>query len=250
LFNKIKYKNQKGLTILEALMATVIVGIGFIAVFQMVNYSVNSIHMSGERTKANYLVNMIAEGFIGYRDTIGGITREEQDEVYYEGGKAFLGTETDKKECKKFAEYYKDLGVAGSTPCGATGSDVTKIEVKQCANRETFQRKDDYTAINKTSTYKDAARNKINKWTKVIEEDQVVKCRSKKDFKSVKIFKMCAWDDYTNDLGETISCDLTNKYIYDESMLIGRIQINLNDGRKRKFLYFQADYKIKQSNGG
>ena len=35
--NKIK---ERGLTLIEALVSTVIVGIGFIAVFQMVNYSV------------------------------------------------------------------------------------------------------------------------------------------------------------------------------------------------------------------
>ena len=29
-------------------------------------------------------------------------------------------------------------------------------------------------------------------------------------------------------------------------MYIGRIQINLNGGKKRKYLYFQADYEIKQ----
>ena len=127
---------------------------------------------------------------------------------------------------------------------------LAKIEVKQCADRSSFARKEDYTAINEASTYKDAARNKINKWTKVIEEDQVVKCRSNKDFKSIKIFQMCAWDDYTNQHGHTISCDLKNKLVYDESMLIGRIQINLNDGKKRKFLYFQTDYKVKQSDGG
>ena len=33
---------------------------------------------------------------------------------------------------------------------------------------------------------------------------------------------------------------------YDEAMYIGRVQINLNDGKKRKYLYFQADYKIKK----
>ena len=227
-------------------MATVIVGIGFVAVFQMVNYSVNSINISGERTKANYLVNMIAEGFIGYKDTIGGITDEEQKEVTYQGGKAYL----EDKECKKFAEYYKDLGAPGSTTCGASSSGLAKIEVKQCADKNSFGRGGDYTAINEASTYKDAARNKINKWTKVIEEDQVIKCRSKKDFKSVKIFQMCAWGDYINEHGHAVSCDLKNSFVHDESMLIGRIQINLNDGKKRKFLYFQADYKVKQSDGG
>ena len=34
---------EKGLTLIEALISTVIVGIGFVAVFQMVNYSVQSI---------------------------------------------------------------------------------------------------------------------------------------------------------------------------------------------------------------
>jgi hypothetical protein len=29
-------------------------------------------------------------------------------------------------------------------------------------------------------------------------------------------------------------------------MYVGRVQININDGKKRKFLYFQSDYKIKQ----
>ena len=38
--NKIK-KGEKGMTLLEALVSTAIIGIGFVAVFQMVNYSVN-----------------------------------------------------------------------------------------------------------------------------------------------------------------------------------------------------------------
>ena len=60
--NKIK---EKGLTLIEALVSTVIVGIGFVAVFQMVNYSVQSIDVSGERTKGNYLVSMVAEDLMG-----------------------------------------------------------------------------------------------------------------------------------------------------------------------------------------
>ena len=41
--NKFKNLNQKGLSILEALISTAIVGIGFVAIFQMVNFSINSI---------------------------------------------------------------------------------------------------------------------------------------------------------------------------------------------------------------
>ena len=60
--NRIK---EKGVTLIEALVSTGIVGIGVIAVFQMVNYSVQSIDVSGERTKGNYLVSMVAEDLMG-----------------------------------------------------------------------------------------------------------------------------------------------------------------------------------------
>ena len=65
---KSRKKNFKelGLSILEALVATAVVGIGFIAIFNMVNYSVISIDTSAERTKSNFLTTMIAEDLIGY----------------------------------------------------------------------------------------------------------------------------------------------------------------------------------------
>ena len=37
-------KKQSGLTLIEALVSTAIVGIGFVAIFQMVNFSVQSIN--------------------------------------------------------------------------------------------------------------------------------------------------------------------------------------------------------------
>ena len=68
-----KIRKILGLTILEGLISTAVVGIGFIAILQMVNYSVQSIDTSGERTKANYLVSMIAEDIIGYKDAVYGV---------------------------------------------------------------------------------------------------------------------------------------------------------------------------------
>ena len=61
---------EKGITLLEGLIATVIVGIGFVAVFQMVNYSIQSIDLSGERTKTTYLAAMVAEDLIGDKFTV------------------------------------------------------------------------------------------------------------------------------------------------------------------------------------
>ena len=52
------------MTLLEALVSTAIIGIGFVAIFQMVNYSIQSIDVSGERTKTSYLVGMVAEDMI------------------------------------------------------------------------------------------------------------------------------------------------------------------------------------------
>ena len=52
---KKKKSNNSGLSILEALVSTAVVGIGFIAILQMTNFSIQSIDNSGERTKANYL---------------------------------------------------------------------------------------------------------------------------------------------------------------------------------------------------
>ena len=59
------------------------------------------------------------------------------------------------------------------------------------------------------------------------------------EFKTVKMFEMCAWTG-------PAACEVTNRYVFDESMYLGRIQINLNRGDKRKYLYFQAKYKPKQ----
>ena len=55
---KKRYKSQQGLTLLEALVSTAIVGIGFVAILSMVSFSVQSIDSSAERTKANYLVSI------------------------------------------------------------------------------------------------------------------------------------------------------------------------------------------------
>ena len=67
--NKKKYSSKiSGLSLLEALISTAIVGIGFAAILQMTNYSVQSIYSSGERTKANYLTNVIVEDVLGHKE--------------------------------------------------------------------------------------------------------------------------------------------------------------------------------------
>ena len=54
-----KLSKIAGVTLIE-----ILIGIGFVAVFQMVQYSVRSIDVSGERTKSNLLISMVAEDLI------------------------------------------------------------------------------------------------------------------------------------------------------------------------------------------
>ena len=44
---------------------------------------------------------------------------------------------------------------------------------------------------------------------------------------------------------ETISDTDDNHIVKDQVMYIGRIQMNLNEGKKRKYLYFQTDYILR-----
>ena len=203
-------KNILGITILEGLVSTAIVGIGFVAILQMVNYSVQSIDVSGERTKANYLVSMIAEDIIGHRDS-----------TY-----------------KKFADHL-------------TEGEGEGWEAPDACKREVAGGTD--TATNVANIYEgegNAPENMEAKWDNIISKDRYLKCRGEKDIKKVKVFKVCSWG-CTYSIAEMPkpASDDSDGYIinyYDEAMYIGRVQINLNNGKKRKFLYFQADYKIKK----
>ena len=220
-----KYKTQSGLTLLEALISTAIVGIGFVAVFNMVNFSVQSIDTSGERTKANYLVSMIAEDIIGHKDTIYGESTDEADIIFNNEGKPVKvdGDGVVLEEYKKFAEHLKDTEWKAGT-----GDNV-------CANKANYARADDIDELYSEEN-KDAPRNKENKWNEIFGSDRYLKCRSDKDIKNIKVFQICKWDH----------CDYKNESVYDDGLFIGRVQINMNDGRKRRFLYFTADYHLKK----
>ena len=216
----IKNMNKKilGLSIVEALVATVIVGIGFVAVLQMTSFAVTSIDTSGERTKANYIVSMIAEDIIGHRDSDTLTGNRLAEELVVEGG--FNG---DISNCRSRAI----VGGNADLNADATGTEVSTI-------------------YGKVGTIADTDKAKIvkdRKWRSVFQDNNFIKCKSDQDVKTVRIFKICTWAD----------CRYRNSNITDEGLYLGRVQININDGKKRKYLYFQADYKLKSfdfENGG
>ena len=203
-------KNILGITILEGLVSTAIVGIGFVAILQMVNYSVQSIDVSGERTKANYLVTMIAEDIIGHRDSIYGISATDED-IVFDGGNVV----SDDDSHKKFADHLTE---------GWEAPDACKREVAGGTN----------TATNVANIYVgegNAPENKEAKWDNIISKDRYLKCRGEKDIKKVKVFKVCSWDGCTYSIAEMPKPaeGVSDGYIinyYDEANQTNRIRLN------------------------
>ena len=107
---KKKKSNNSGLSILEALVSTAVVGIGFIAILQMTNFSIQSIDNSGERTKANYLTSMIAEDVIGSKNSLYGINSDSADIVYDPDGSISLASGGDASGVMKFSRHLENNG--------------------------------------------------------------------------------------------------------------------------------------------
>ena len=122
--NILKKEYEKGLSLLEALISTAIVGIGFVAVFQIVNYTTSSINVSAERTKMNYIISMVAEDLIGYNSSLVGVnpkTTEIQIDQYrrpIENGvvstvkkypQLFIDTEYKIDSCDSNKDRFKNL---------------------------------------------------------------------------------------------------------------------------------------------
>jgi len=219
-----KNKFSKGISLVEALVSTAIVAIGFLAVFQLVNYSVNSIGVSAERTKINYLSSMIAEDMIGSRDETANTNPASKQCLINDYG---VPTALDGGVCpdniKKFAQHINQNPIGYDT-CSGKGGPIFS--------------KDNMTSIYKNALTEGAPENKLNRWGVILGEDRYLKCRGDRDIKKIKMYKICRWDDTCQ--------NYTDARINDNGMYIGRIQFNLNNGKKRKFLYFQADYNTRK----
>jgi|TARA_B110000977_G_scaffold71264_1_gene96685 Tfp pilus assembly protein PilV len=185
-----KLKNILGLTLIEAMVSVVIVGIGFISIFQMVNYSVRSIDVSGERTKTNFLVSMVAEDLMA-----------DKDQEY--GG-------------KNFHEYL-------------LGTSNKGWRMGSCSNGTTSN-----------SNFTNAPQNKMQKWDNRFSKKRI-KCKGPNDIKALKIFDIChsSLSPNCNYVGPNDST--YERQLYYNKRYFGRMEVNLNNGKKRKYIYFQID---------
>ena len=162
-----KIKNILGLTILESLVSTAIVGIGFIAILQMTNFSVQSIDSSGERTKANYLVSMLAEDVIGHRNTIyGASSQAEGITMGVDGTIKLVNTDGSMTEVDKFVDHLVGQDFIANEGAGACGDGTTSGTISSESN------------IYETQEV-DAPRNKESKWKAIFNDNRYLKCRGK-----------------------------------------------------------------------
>ena len=227
-----KDKKNLGLTLIEALVSTVVVGIGFIAVFQMTNFSVRSIDTSSERTKANYLVSMMAEDVLGHSRTVHGVNTLTGDyAVDIDGSIQVAGV--NQPTARLFTDHLAAVefrvdgcdGPAGAVSVDATGG--TPPPDPGAAPKSIYERE-----------HVDASSNKEEKWMSIFAENRYLKCKGDDDVRRLKMYKICRWGGV---------CDEYNDpSVTDDGMFIGRVQVNLNNGKKRKYLYFQADYNIRK----
>ena len=77
-----------------------------------------------------------------------------------------------------------------------------------------------------SSNHANALQNKIQKWDNRFSKRRI-KCKGAQDIKYLKVFDICR-----------SGCKYTNSTIYDKWYL-GKMEINMNDGKKKKYLYFQ-----------
>ena len=191
---KIKRISEKGVTLIEGLVSTAIIGIGFVAVFQMVNYSVQSIDVSGERTKANYLVSMVAEDLISEKES-----NSPTKDV-------------------KFMDYL----------ISNKNSSNSSWRMGSCSSGSST-----------TGNFTNATQNKFKKWDDRFSTRRI-KCKGAQDIKYLKVFDICN----NNASGNNCTYNNTRNYngtgIY-EKWIVGKMEVNLNSGKKKKFLYFQID---------
>ena len=205
-------KKISGLSLLEALMSTAIVGIGFVAILQMTNYSIQSIYTSGERTKANYLTNMIAEDVIGHKNVVTGSAINFSDYLFENA-------------------FNSDFCANPSTTTGTVTGNL--------GNVGNVYGDDEV----------DGPLMKQRKWQALLNNKDYLNCKGGNERRNFRVFKIGSqWsgepDILANDNERTIDGSQV-PYVTDDIMYIGRIQMNLNDGKKRKFLYFQTDYVLK-----
>ena len=90
---------------------------------------------------------------------------------------------------------------------------------------------------------------KQRKWQALLNNKNYLNCKGKNERRNFRVFKLGS--QWSLEPGILVNANtreidgLEVPYITDDLMYVGRVQMKLNDGRKRKYLYFQTDYVLK-----
>ena len=113
-----KFNSNKGLSIIESLVCLVIIGIGFIAVSQLTSFAIGSMDRSMERTKVNFLSEMIIEDMMGDPDNATNYSFNETCTYSHQGGSNLHEKKKDKWRDKlKEKNFIRIDGKDKKLPC-------------------------------------------------------------------------------------------------------------------------------------
>jgi len=136
-------KNIKGISIIEALVCLVIIGIGFVAMLQLSSFAINAMDRSMEKNKLNFLSEMVLEDMIGDPNNISNYTGFNQASCNYsaKGGSDLHKKNKDKwrskLEDKNYIKFDKGSGFKDKKPICFSG-DSKKTFVSNGAGRLNF----------------------------------------------------------------------------------------------------------------
>ena len=163
---------------------------------------------------------MVVEDVLGSRDSFWGVSSDDENISYDSQGRA---THTDSNFTDQNGLLYTFVERLNET---AWDSDAAA----NCTGNNGQPASNVY-----NDQEVDALQNKENKWNTIISENRFLKCTSTSEDKRLEVFDICRWD----------SCTFNSANVTDEPMHIGRVEMKLNNGKKRKYIYFQADYRLK-----
>ena len=73
----------------------------------------------------------------------------------------------------------------------------------------------------------------MRKWKALLNNKDYLNCKGEREIRRFEVYKICAWSSTGGCLQNTNEV-YNGDTIKDEVMYIGRVQINLNQGKKRK----------------
>ena len=132
-----KPKSNKGISLIEALVCLVVIGIGFIAVLQLSAFTLGSMDRATEKNKLNYLSEMILEDMIGDPDNASNYDSFNETCTYsHQGGSNLHERKKDKWRDKlKEKNFIRIDGKDKKLPCFS--GDTKKTFVNKGAQNTT-----------------------------------------------------------------------------------------------------------------